>query len=145
MVAGFPEVKVFVASNREDVDLFFVLTEVTPEGVSQFVSDGAIRASHRSLNKPPFDNLGLPWHGNFSADLTNLGSEPALISLALKPTANLFEKDNRIRLTIAGYDAKSSLPLESTEDKKILSIWAGIVDQICPCRSSKPLLDCRCP
>ena len=125
MVAGFPEVKVFVSSNREDADLFFVLTEVTPEGVSQFVSDGAIRASHRSLNKPSFDNFGLPWHGNFSPDLTDLGPEPALISLALKPIANLFEKGNRIRLTIAGYDAKSGVPLESTEDKKIIIHMGG--------------------
>ena len=125
VVAGFPEVKVFVSSNREDADLFFVLTEVTPEGVSQFVSDGAIRASHRSLNKPSFDNFGLPWHGNFSPDLTDLGPEPALISLALKPIANLFEKGNRIRLTIAGYDAKSGVPLESTEDKKIIIHMGG--------------------
>jgi predicted acyl esterase len=84
-----------------------VLEEVEPDGTSRFVTDNAIRASHRAINNPPFDHFGLPWHGNYEKDAAILPPEPLEIQLDLKPVGIRIEKGNRIRLTIAGADALS--------------------------------------
>jgi putative CocE/NonD family hydrolase len=107
LVAGRPVVHLWVTASTEDADFFVVLEEIEADGTSRFVTDNAIRASHRAVNEPPFDNLGAPWHGNYEADAAPLPPHPVEIVLALKPAGNRFEKGNRVRLTIAGADASS--------------------------------------
>lgn len=104
-VSGSPVVHIWFSSTAKDGDFFFNLEEITPEGVSEYVTDGVIRASHRKLSKPQWDNFGLPYHSGRMADVMNLQpGEVTELVLALQPTSNLFNKGNRIRLTITGAD-----------------------------------------
>lgn len=80
--------------------------------VSHFVTDTALRSSHRTVNEAPFNASGAPWLGNYQTDVKPLSPEPNRITIPLKVSANKFDKGNRIRITIAGADAKSGVPIK---------------------------------
>ena len=63
--------------------------------------DGRLRASHRALYDPPYNNLGLPWHrGNEEDMLPLVPGEPAELVFDLYPISYIFKAGHRIRLVI---------------------------------------------
>lgn len=106
-VTGHPVAHLWVTSNTEDADFIVYLEEVHPDGHSQYVTEGKLRASHRKLSEPPYDFLGLPWHRSFEADVMPLPEGPVELVFDLLPTSNLFDAGNRIRVTVSGADDDS--------------------------------------
>jgi putative CocE/NonD family hydrolase len=103
-VTGHPVLRLWVSSDTRDLDLFAVLSEVRPDGYSDYVTEGWLRASHRALAPPPYDRLGLPYHRSYAEDAAPLGAEPVELVFDLLPTSKVFRAGHRIRLTIAGAD-----------------------------------------
>lgn len=104
-VTGHPLVHLWISSTAKDADLYVYLEEVEPGGVSRYVSEGTLRTSHRSLSTPPYDNLGLPYHRSNVEDVKPLiEGEVVEVTFDLLPTSNIFDKGNRIRLTITCAD-----------------------------------------
>ena len=104
-VIGHPVVHLWIASTAADGDFFAYLEEVTAEGVSRYITEGALRASHRAVQDPPYDNLGLPYHRSYDTDVKDLEpGRPAELVFDLEPTAKVFRAGNRIRLTITCAD-----------------------------------------
>ena len=66
-ITGYPVAHLWVSCNVTNADFFVYLEEIDENGVSTNVSDGLLRASHRSVNEPPWDDMGLPWHRSYSA------------------------------------------------------------------------------
>jgi putative CocE/NonD family hydrolase len=105
-ITGHPIVHLWIRTDAPDVDLFVYLEEVEPDGSSRYVTEGNLRASHRALGKPPFENLGLPWTRSHARDLTPIPrGEPAELVFDLQPTSKLFRRGSRVRIAIAGADA----------------------------------------
>jgi putative CocE/NonD family hydrolase len=105
-VIGHPVVHVWLRSDAPDLDLFVYLEDVDEDGNSTYVTEGNLRASHRALGKATFENLGLPWHNHFQAELEPIPSgQPVELVFDLLPTAYLFPKGRRIRLAITFADA----------------------------------------
>jgi putative CocE/NonD family hydrolase len=104
-VTGHPVVRIWASTAAPDADLFAYLEEVEPSGVSHYVTGGVLRASHRAVSDPPYDNLGLPYHRSYEADVAAPApGVPFELRFDLEPTSNVFDKGNRIRLTITGAD-----------------------------------------
>lgn len=104
-VTGHPVVSLWASVSAADADFFATLEEVEPSGVSHYVTEGVLRASHRALADAPYDNLGLPYHRSYEADAVPLiPGEPAELRFDLEPTSNVFDKGNRIRLTLTFAD-----------------------------------------
>jgi putative CocE/NonD family hydrolase len=108
-VVGHPVVILYVKSSATDGNFYAYLEEVDPDGHSHYITDGLLRASHRAEAAPPFDNMGLPWHRHYQADVIPLTpGEVAELKFDMMPTANVFNKGNRIRVTVtcanAGWD-----------------------------------------
>jgi putative CocE/NonD family hydrolase len=103
-VTGHPVVHLWINSKAKDTDFFVYLEEVDKFGNSQYITEGALRASHRKTSTPPFDNLQLPFHRGFEKDKAELGGEPVELVFDLLPTSNIFDAGNRIRVTITGAD-----------------------------------------
>jgi putative CocE/NonD family hydrolase len=102
---GHPLAHFWVSSTATDGDFFVYLEEVDGEGVSYYVSEGTLRASHRAVHEPYYDNLGLPFHRSHEDDVNELKSgEPAELAFELQPTSNVFNAGNRIRITITCAD-----------------------------------------
>ena len=97
-------VSIWIESTADDGDFFVYLEEVDAEGVSNYVTEGSLRASHRKVSTPPYDYLGLPYHRSFAEDIAPLPAEPVRLEFDLHPTANLFDAGHRIRVTITCAD-----------------------------------------
>jgi putative CocE/NonD family hydrolase len=108
-VIGHPVVHLWVTSSGRDLDAMVYLEEVDSTGKSTYVTEGVLRASHRKLAAPPFDNFGLPWPRSFEEDVTPLPAEPAELVFDLHPTAKRFRAGHRIRVTLQGADRHTHL------------------------------------
>ena len=104
-VTGHPVVHLWIGSTAKDGDFFVYLEEVDAEGKSHYISEGTLRASHRALHKPYYDNLGLPFHRSHKEDVAELiPGDPVELALDLLPTSNIFNAGNRIRITVTCAD-----------------------------------------
>jgi putative CocE/NonD family hydrolase len=103
-VIGHPIVHLWVRSSAGDVDAFVYLEDVDPSGRSTYVTEGVLRASHRRLAAPPFENFGLPWPRSHAEDVAPLPAEAAELVFDLLPTAKRFRAGHRIRVAVQGAD-----------------------------------------
>jgi len=104
-IIGHPVVTIYVASSAEDGDFYVYLEEVDENGISECITDGILRTSHRALIEPDFNNLGLPYHRHFKEDVKSLQKgEPVVLVFDLLPISKVFKEGHRIRLTITCAD-----------------------------------------
>jgi len=105
-VVGHPAMHVWLRTDSSDLDIFAYLEEVDANGDSKYITEGNLRASHRSLGQAPYQNLDLPYHSYFKTDRKPIpAGEPVELVFDLLPTAYQFSKGSRIRVTIACADA----------------------------------------
>jgi uncharacterized protein len=105
-IVGHPIVRVWLSGDAPDLDMFAYLEEVDANGDSTYITEGNLRASHRTLSPAPFNNLGLPWSNHFQSEIKPIpAGEPVELVFDLLPTAYQFAIGKRIRLTIAFADA----------------------------------------
>jgi putative CocE/NonD family hydrolase len=105
-VTGHPTVHMTFSTGAEDIDFFVYLEEVDSKGRSTYITEGCLRASHRSICEAPFNNLGLPFHRGFKCDVKPIPSgEPVKMIFDLLPTSKLFRKGSCIRVSITCVDS----------------------------------------
>lgn len=107
-VTGHPTLSLWVTSSAQDADFFAYLEEVDEDGYAHYITEGVLRASHRATQSAPYNNMGLPWHRSFEADMAPLpAGVPVELDFALLPTSNIFDGGHRIRIRITGADRDS--------------------------------------
>jgi len=111
-ITGVPVVNIWLKSMAQDIDIFVYLEEVEPDGKSNYLTEGRLRASHRRTAKPPYNFLGLPWHSSYEQDIQPLTGEPVKLSIVILPISNIVDAGNRIRVAITGADAGNFRTLE---------------------------------
>lgn len=103
-VVGHPIAHVWLTASYPDTDLFVYLEMVELNGSSRYISEGVLRGSHRAVDQPPFDYLGLPYHSGCADAIAPLPSGAAELTLDLHPIACVFRAGSRIRITLTGCD-----------------------------------------
>ena len=103
-VIGHPIVHLWISSTEKDGDFYAYLEDVHPDGFSQYVTEGVLRASHRALGEAPWNNLGLPFHSGLASDVEPLPDKPVELVFDLHPTAKHFPAGHRLRLSITCAD-----------------------------------------
>jgi len=107
VVAGHPIVTLYATSTAADGDSIVYLEEIDAKGVSHYRTEGMLRASHRVLGDPPYRYGGLPLPDSrrkIVEQTPPLSAGVAELTFELYPTANLFEKGHRIRVSVVGND-----------------------------------------
>lgn len=105
-VTGHPEVHLWLTTDAPDLDTFIYLEEVDGQGRSTYITEGALRASHRKLSRAPYNNLGLPFHSHYQSDLQPIAAgQPTELVFSLLSTSYRFPKGSRLRITVAFSDA----------------------------------------
>jgi hypothetical protein len=105
-VIGHTVAHLWLATDAPDLDLFVYLEEVDSRGRSTYITEGNLRASHRTQGEAPFGNLGLPYHRHYESELAAIPSgEPVELVFDLLPTASRFRRGHRLRITVAFADA----------------------------------------
>jgi len=118
-ITGHPELRLFVAANREDSDFIVYLEDVAPDGTVYYITEGCLRARHRKVSKAPYAFTG-PWHSFRREDAQQLVPDVvAELRIGLFPTSVLFRKEHRIRLAFAGADKGTFMPMTGIEG----SVW----------------------
>lgn len=105
IVVGHPIVTIWLQTTAPDLDVFVYMEEVTPDGVSKYITEGALRATHRALGRAPYPSMGLPFHSFYQSEMLTIPlEEPFELIIDLLPSAYQFSADSRIRITIAFAD-----------------------------------------
>jgi len=127
-VAGIPTVKLWLScENASDADIHVYLSVVEQDGTSKLISDGMLRASHRTLGRPPYLNFGLPFPSSNSADIAAtpaLSATPVPLEFTLLAVGRIFKMGDRLRLTIAGADRGNTLGMER-DPAPLLGVHVG--------------------
>jgi len=104
-IAGYPVIHLWVSSTAAEADFFVYLEKVDEDGRSTLITDGLLRATNRSLNEAPWDNLGLPWHRSNTGDIAPIPTEqPVELVFALAPASHVIEAGYSIRVTVTCAD-----------------------------------------
>lgn len=100
-LTGYPQVHLWVSSTDTDGDFFAFLEDVDATGAASVIQQLQLRASHRTLGIPPFDNLEQPWHRHYEEDIILLtpGELVELVPETL-PLSYIVKAGHHIRLTI---------------------------------------------
>jgi putative CocE/NonD family hydrolase len=105
MATGHPVIHLWISSTATDDDFLAFLADVAPDGTVTRLpgtEDGKLRASHRTLNAAPYDNLGLPYHRSFAEDVKPLEpGRPTELVFDMAPLSWVFKAGHRIRLIIS--------------------------------------------
>ena len=119
-VSGHPIVQVWISSNQDYGDLFVYLEEVDSSGRAYYVTEGKLRAGWHKEYDPDIQTdhkmkvlPELPWHGfkeEQFEDKALANGKIIEMRFDLMPTAWLFKKGSKIRISIAGADAGSFEP-----------------------------------
>lgn len=101
-VTGHPVIHLWVEGNVPDADVTAFLHDLAPDGTATtYQMVGRLRASHRALADPPYDNLGLPWHPHTEASEAKLpANEPAELVFDMFPMSYIFPEGHKIRLQL---------------------------------------------
>ena len=108
-VVGAPVVTLHVATATADPAFFVYLEDVAPDGRVTYLTEGEFRA----VNRKPADPASLPYdQGPAPHSFRRADAEPmvpgkmAEVRFALLPTAALIRKGHRLRVAVAGADAR---------------------------------------
>lgn len=108
-VVGHPIVTLYVTSNAPDADVYVYLEKIDADrGKASYLSEGVLRASHRTLGSPVWGHLDLPWPTHRRADVESteaLNATIAELKFDLMPVSTTMSAGDRLRLTITGADA----------------------------------------
>ncbi len=111
-VTGHPIAHLFLRTNEKEADVFVYLEDIAPDGRTQYVTEGQLRASHRRVVEPE-DGLvcATPYHSFRRAQASPLEpGSPALLTIALLPTSYRFVRGHRMRLVVTGADVDHFAP-----------------------------------
>lgn len=110
-VTGHPIVSLWMSSNNPDQNVFAYLEDVAPDGTSQMVTDGRLKARLRAEARPPYEFLGLPWHRSLESDDAPLAeNERVKLRFDMLPASHVFRKGHHWRLTVTGSDPRERFP-----------------------------------
>jgi putative CocE/NonD family hydrolase len=123
-VTGHPVVHLWITSTAKDGDFFTYLEDVDAKGVSHYVTEGTLRASHRALHQPPYEYLGLPYHRSYASDVAELPADPVELVFDMQPTSIVFCGGHRIRVTIACADKDNTATPELSPPPQV-TIYRG--------------------
>jgi hypothetical protein len=107
-VTGHPVAMVYLSANTTDTTLFVYLEDVTPEGQVHYVTEGELRALHRTwrpTEPTATSTIAIPNRTYRRANAAYLiPGEVVPLTLDLLPVSYQFKKGHRIRVALAGAD-----------------------------------------
>ncbi|MFB0610720.1 CocE/NonD family hydrolase [Aurantiacibacter poecillastricola] len=124
---GYPVAHVELTADRPDADVFVYLEQLSPGGEAQVLSFGRLKISHRATSPALWDNLGLPWHSGYEADVAPLpAGETARLPIAMMPLSHRVQPGYRLRFVITGADPRQRNLAEVRQDPPpVLDIQRG--------------------
>jgi predicted acyl esterase len=119
-ITGQPVIHLWVTSTAKDSDFFVYLQDTGKDGENPIIlTEGTMRASHRAISTPPYNNLDLPYHRSYAEDSNELSDQPTELAFDLMPVSYVFQASHRIQIIIICADKVNILPLEESDQPVI--------------------------
>lgn len=104
---GYPVARLDLSADRDDINVFVYLEEVSITGEVSVLAMGRLAASYRAKSEAPYDTMGLPWHSGYEADYQTLvPGEIVSMEIVLLPVSRIVSAGSRLRINIAGADPR---------------------------------------
>jgi putative CocE/NonD family hydrolase len=131
-ITGYPVANLFVRSTETDGAFYVYLEAVNPDGRVFYLTEGLLRAIHRSVSSDPSPyRLQVPHHSYREADAQPLvPGEVAELSFGLQPTSVLVRRRWRLRIAIAGHDEGAFVRIP-TEGSPVITVERNQVRASC--------------
>lgn len=131
-ITGIPSMDLFVKSTHTDGNFIAVLEEITKDGISHFLTEGVIRASHaKTFRNPTYESLGLPYHRGYREDAVKIppvesNEIPLKLSFHLEALSRVIKKGSRLQISIScggsGYQMPEGFP---KEEMPVITLFTG--------------------
>ena len=102
-VTGPITAKIYASSSAPDTDFYVILVDVYPDGHTQYLTQGQLRARYRN--------------GMESPQLLNAG-EIVELDIVIQSTSNVFQKGHRLRIEITSSDYSRHARNQNVEDEE---------------------------
>jgi len=105
-IAGHPEARLWIRTDAADATVFVYLVDEAPDGRLHYVSEGQLRAVHRSVVTPEAGFIALrPYRTYLEKDGRPLeGGRATELQIGLLPAAHLFRRGHRVRIFVTATD-----------------------------------------
>ncbi len=107
-LAGPTQLRLYASSTATDTDWIAKLADVAPDGTESIITEGYLRASHRTLDKARSKTAN-PYHDNEHPKPLEPGAVYRF-DIAVYPTAYRLEPGHRLQLRLTTYDMPTHLP-----------------------------------
>jgi len=117
-ITGIPSLDIWVTSTHTDGNFIACLEEITPDGISHFITEGMIRASHaKTHHNNIYDSMGIPYHRGYREDKVELSeTDPMKLSFHLEAFSRIIRQGSRLRVSIScggsGFQQPEGFPSE---------------------------------
>lgn len=122
-ITGIPSMEIYVTSTHTDGNFIVVLEEVTEDGVSHFLTEGMMRASHAKEHMNGIcASMGLAYHRGYREDKVEMSvDQPLKLSFRLEALSRIIKKGSRLRIAVScggsGFGQPEGFPAEMPEIK----------------------------
>lgn len=100
-ITGIPVVELWAKSTYKDGNFIAVLLDVAPDGSTEHITEGVIRASHALIDRnQAWDALALPYHPGLQADAMALDGEPLRLCFNMEGISYVVKKGHCLRLCV---------------------------------------------
>lgn len=141
-VSGPIALRLFAATTVPDLDWTVRIADVWPDGRSEWITDGSLRATlravdpERSLRDPRDGSIVRPWHPFDTREAVPRG-EPVEYQVDVTGTSNVFRAGHRLRLSVVPGKGPRDTPLA-------LGAISVLRDAAHPSSLSLPVIPDRC-
>jgi len=116
-ITGHINLKLWVSSQTDDMDVFAYLRNMAPDGSVETVTRGILKVSHRKLD-PALSTPYRPYHSHDEEQKLEPG-EVVPIEVEIWPTSMVFLKGHRIRLDVQPHDGEHYFAAYKLDDNSI--------------------------
>jgi putative CocE/NonD family hydrolase len=122
-VTGHPIVSLQITIEGDDAGVFVYLEDVDPAGNVRYVTEGALRASRRSVGEAPY-SVSWPFYPGWREDSRLVRGAALELAFDLYPVSWLFRAGHAIRVAIGGAD-KDNFVYVPANQQPILHLRSG--------------------
>ncbi len=126
-ITGIANMDIFVTSTFRDGNFIAVLEEVTEDGVSHFLTEGFIRASHaKTFPNNVYASMGLSYHRGYREDAVFMNEDtPLRLTFQLEALSRIIRKGSRLRIAVSCGGSGFGQPEGFPEEMPVITLYTG--------------------
>ena len=143
-ITGIPVVELWASSTYHDGNFIAILLDVAPDGATQHITEGVIRASQAEIDRNLWwDALGLPYHPGLTGRDSRLDGGPLRLCFNMEGISYVLPAGHRLRLCVCcGASNTFQQPEGMPEDVTVTFHFGGAMRPMLRLPVAEPDVSC---